>query len=347
MTKTQFFRKYRFEAARRLTEMKINHPSSRLHGHSFVLTAGIHSEEQDESVVFVELDEKIHPLLSSLDYQYLNETIPLENPTNSNILKWVNEQARLEGAIELTLQDTIKKNVTMTAGEKFEFSQQFILHSAHFLPHVPEGHKCGRLHGHNFKIIFKWEGNPATELQEYEHLFEQFQPLYDRLHRRLLNEIEGLENPTSENLSSWLWEKLKTAIPSLTSVTVYETDSVGSLYSGKLWDCFKEFAMDSAILGEYGPMGHTYVVRLYIQGTLDATLGWTRDFGEIKDTFKPHYKELDHHPLHQVNGLNSTHLPALADWIYEKVVPQIPELYLIQIYDTEDSGIWHMRKREE
>ncbi|MBF0288191.1 MAG: 6-carboxytetrahydropterin synthase [SAR324 cluster bacterium] len=343
MTNIQFFRKYRFEAARRLGGIAKDHRTSRLHGHSFVLTAAIHSEKQNEDIVFAELDKKMHPLFASLDYQYLNESIPLENPTSSNLLKWAHEQARLDDSVVLELQDT-KKNVRMADDGRFQFSQEFILHSAHFLPNVPEGHKCGRLHGHNFKIILTWEGDPEQELLEYEQLLEQFQPLYEQLHCRLLNDIDGLENPTSENLSAWLWKKLKTVIPLLVSVTVYETNSVGSSYTGKLWDCFKEFSMDSAILGEYGPMGHTYVVRLCIQGTLDATMGWTRDFGEIKDSFQPYYKELDHHPLHQVNGLNATHLPTLADWIYEKVAPQIPELYRIQIADTENSGIWYQMK---
>jgi 6-pyruvoyltetrahydropterin/6-carboxytetrahydropterin synthase len=107
--------------------------------------------------------------------------------------------------------------------------------AAHRLPRVPEGHKCARLHGHSFKIELAVFGpvNPETGwLIDFGEIDLLWQPLHDRLDHNYLNEIEGLENPTSENLARWLWQRLKPAIPQLERVIVHETCDARCEYEG-------------------------------------------------------------------------------------------------------------------
>ena len=111
----------------------------------------------------------------------------------------------------------------------------FRLEAAHRLPNVPAGHKCARLHGHSFAVELQVSGPLGEDsgwVMDFAELKQAFQPLYDRLDHHYLNDIEGLENPTSERLAVWIWDRLKPALPLLSAVTVHETCTSGCRYTG-------------------------------------------------------------------------------------------------------------------
>ena len=111
----------------------------------------------------------------------------------------------------------------------------FQVEAVHFLPKVPEGHKCARMHGHSFHIEVHVSGTPGVEsgwVMDFADLKRTFQPLFDALDHRLLNEIEGLENPTSENLAIWIWDRLQPDLEGLSKVVVKETCNAGCVYTG-------------------------------------------------------------------------------------------------------------------
>ena len=117
-----------------------------------------------------------------------------------------------------------------------EIFKEFTFEAAHRLPHVPAGHKCGRLHGHSFRVALYVAGPVEPEsgwLMDFSELKERFAPLYDHLDHHYLNEIEGLENPTSENIARWIWDQLKPALPQLSQVVVQETCTSGAIYRGR------------------------------------------------------------------------------------------------------------------
>ena len=112
----------------------------------------------------------------------------------------------------------------------------FQIEAAHRLPNVPEGHKCARMHGHSFRIEIHVEGpvDPTFGwVMDYADIKSAFKPLYDRLDHYCLNDVEGLSNPTSENLAAWIWERLKPNLPLLSKVVVHETCTAGCSYSGR------------------------------------------------------------------------------------------------------------------
>ena len=113
--------------------------------------------------------------------------------------------------------------------------RKFQIEAAHWLPNVPEGHKCRRMHGHSFLIEVHVAGSVGKEtgwVMDFADLKAAFKPLFDRLDHRCLNDIEGLENPTSENLARWIWRELSPAVPGLSKVIVQETCNAGCIYRG-------------------------------------------------------------------------------------------------------------------
>lgn len=118
-----------------------------------------------------------------------------------------------------------------------EIFKQFTFEAAHRLPHVPEGHKCGRLHGHSFHVEIRVSGepDPATGwVMDFADIKAAFAPLYEQLDHHYLNEVEGLENPTSEQLARWIWQRLRPRLSDLDEVMVRETCTAGVRYRGEL-----------------------------------------------------------------------------------------------------------------
>jgi len=112
----------------------------------------------------------------------------------------------------------------------------FQIEAAHRLPNVPRGHKCARLHGHSFQIEIHISGSVGQDsgwVMDFADLRKAFQPLFDQLDHNCLNDIEGLENPTSENLAKWIWLRLKPDLTQLSKVVVKETCNAGCIYTGR------------------------------------------------------------------------------------------------------------------
>lgn len=115
-------------------------------------------------------------------------------------------------------------------------TKSFTFESAHFLPCFPEGHKCRRMHGHSFKIdvVVAGEVDPAKGyLIDFADVKKATAPVEHALDHRVLNEIDGLENPTAEMLSKWVWDRLKPELPLLSCVRVHETCTSSAEYRGR------------------------------------------------------------------------------------------------------------------
>lgn len=113
--------------------------------------------------------------------------------------------------------------------------KEFSIEAAHRLPNLPATHKCARLHGHSFRIRIHVSGPVDAEtgwVVDFADISAAFRPIFEQLDHYYLNEVAGLENPTSENLARWVWERLQPALPGLSCVEVRETCTSGCLYRG-------------------------------------------------------------------------------------------------------------------
>ena len=115
-----------------------------------------------------------------------------------------------------------------------ELYKEFTFEAAHRLPHVPADHKCARLHGHSFHVRVTVQGPVHPTLgwvMDFGDIKAAWRPLDETLDHRYLNEIEGLDNPTSEVLARWIWQKLERHLP-LVAVEIRETCTSGCVYRG-------------------------------------------------------------------------------------------------------------------
>jgi 6-pyruvoyltetrahydropterin/6-carboxytetrahydropterin synthase len=113
--------------------------------------------------------------------------------------------------------------------------KEFSFEAAHRLPNVAPDHKCARLHGHSFLVTVWVEGEAGAEsgwVVDFADIERAFSPLRDQLDHRYLNEVAGLENPTSERIAVWIWERLSLTLAGLSKVAVRETCTAGVEYSG-------------------------------------------------------------------------------------------------------------------
>jgi len=118
-----------------------------------------------------------------------------------------------------------------------EIFKEFTFEAAHRLPNVPPDHRCARLHGHSYRVCIHVSGeiDPTSGMvMDFADLKAAFKPIVDgSLDHYYLNEVPGLENPTSENLAHWIWERLKPALPQLSIIEVRETCTSGVIYRGE------------------------------------------------------------------------------------------------------------------
>lgn len=116
-----------------------------------------------------------------------------------------------------------------------EIFKEFGFEAAHRLPNVPAGHKCARLHGHSFRVQVHVRGPLDAKLgwvMDYGDIKALVKPVICELDHYYLNEIPGLENPTSENIARWMWQRLQDTLPGLCRIVIKETCSSGCVYEG-------------------------------------------------------------------------------------------------------------------
>ena len=120
--------------------------------------------------------------------------------------------------------------------KKVEIFKEFTIDCAHSLPNVPDGHKCKNVHGHTYriKVVIEGELHPKYGwVLDFAVMKEAFHEIKETLDHKYLNDIEGLENPTAEIISIWVWDRLVSKLEGLKEVWIFETPTSGCVYRGQ------------------------------------------------------------------------------------------------------------------
>lgn len=338
-----------FEAARQLDALPPAHRAHGLHGHSFL--ASVRCALPPGWAHFAggevaQLRRSLLEPLGPLDYRLLNDT--LDHPDDEALARYLRARLSLPGAAQLSLRSAPRQGLVLDAAGQAQVWRRYRFESAHWLPKVPTGHPCGRLHGHGFEVVLhtKVDGQDGANLQ-VDAMDTAWAPLQALLDQVCLNDLPGLDNPTSEWIARWLWQDLTARLPGLTGVTVHETGSCGAHFDGQHFRIWKALTLDSAVQLRRAPEGHalrrvhghSYLLRLHLCAPLDEVLGWTVDYGDVKQRFQPLFQALDHHPLHQIAGLADADTATLAGWILRQALPSLPALNRVDLEETPGCGV--------
>ena len=339
-----------FEAACQVDCLAPGHRATRLHGHSYRADVRASLPPRWGGFAGAEvgsLAERLGACVAPLDYAHVNTLV--ESPTDENIARWIRARLDVPGVVATGVQSTDDCGVVLDARDHAHVWRRYVFQSAHQLPNVPPGHKCGRMHGHGFEVLLHADRDiGASDLSiDYDDLDRLWAPLHDQLDHACLNDIPGLDNPTSENISAWIWARLKPSLPELSWVTVYETASCGAHFDGSHYRIWKELTLDSAVRLTHAPEGdarrrihgHTFTLRLHVHAPLDRVRGWTVDFGDVKTVFDPIFRQLDHHALHEIVAGGNADTASIARHIKAMAYPAIPELDRIDLYETRGCGV--------
>ena len=347
-----------FESACQINILSDSHPAAQLHGHSYQASLRIplsslnndaaFTSKQQEAVAF--LKNHLHKTIEPLNYTFLNEQINV--PTDENLARWIHQASNFSGIDRVGIQSTRDSGVDLDNQGHAHIWRRYRFEAAHQLPNVAAGHPCGRMHGHGFEVILHANQNLKHDLDDDDMGidFAQIDQFWSVLHEQLdytcLNDIEGLENPTSEVLAHWIWQQLKPVFRQLSWVTVYETHTSGCHYNGEVYRIWKEQRFESALqltkvnAGDKRRRlhGHSYLIRLHLTAKLDKVMGWTVDYGDVKSRFKPVYEQLDHHQLNLLDGLEDADVGNLLYWIKDKMADTLPQLDRIDLFETPGCG---------
>jgi 6-pyruvoyltetrahydropterin/6-carboxytetrahydropterin synthase len=334
-----------FHAARRLPTAPVNHPTQRQHGHGF--SAQVRAQIPPEWCDFAgaatgQLTAALTAAVAALDYRDLNTLLP--NPTDGALAQWLLTQLALPALPTVAVRSTPEQGATVGADGDIQLWRRFYFEAAHRLPQVPAGHPCGRMHGHSFAVVLHATAPP--ELFDFDRLEALWQPCHAELAHVCLNDLPGLENPTSELLAQWLWHRLHPQLAALRRITVHETATAGCQYDGHIFRIWKAQRFESAVQFATAPAGdprrrlhgHSYLLRLHLSAPLDTVRGWTVDYGDVKALFAPFYQQLDHHRLDALPHLANADPGALAQWLRERCGAELPQLERIDVYETPGCG---------
>ncbi|HET9114421.1 MAG TPA: 6-carboxytetrahydropterin synthase [Burkholderiales bacterium] len=336
-----------FEAARQLSLRPAGHRDNTLHGHSF--TANVRVAPQAFRAEYCggevgSLRDRLARAIEPLDYAFLNQV--LKNVADEDIAYWLRDRLELSDVDRVGIRSARDAGVELTANGSIRFWRKYRLETAHQLPNVPPGHKCGRMHGHSFGVVLHVDLPGSEAGIGYEALDRIWAPIREQLNFACLNDFPGLNNPTSEVLSSWLWQRVQPQLPQLARVTVFETASSGAHFDGTHYRIWKDMTFDSAARLKYAGAGdprrrihgHTYTLRLHLHAELDRHMGWVVDFGDVKELFAPVFKLIDHHPLYEISGMDDTDVANIARYIRQQSRSVLPQLERIDVYEAEGCG---------
>jgi 6-pyruvoyltetrahydropterin/6-carboxytetrahydropterin synthase len=338
----------RFESARKIDRAPDGHRTRRLHGHGFEAKVRAALASGWSGFAGGELDQlraRLEQCVEPLDHRLLNEQ--LELPSDENLARWVKARLPAPGIEQVGIRSAERQGADLDRDGQAHVWRRYRLEAAHRLPNVAAGHKCGRMHGHGFEVVLHarlaaGQGGAGID----DRLDMAWAPIHAELDHACLNDIPGLENPTSELLASALWRRLKPSLSELSWVTVHETDTCGAHFDGRRYRIWTESSLDSAVRFKRAPEGdprrrihgHTFRLRLHLNAPLDDVLGWTVDFGEVKEVFRPVFLRLDHQPLYEAPGMQDNDTASLALWIKRQVQSEVPGLDRIDLFETPGCG---------
>ena len=322
-----------FHAARRLEHLEDINLRGLLHGHNFKAT--IKTELSEDYVSLELLNQKFRKHINKFNYSDLNEH--LSEPSDLNLAHTIFKESEDISPIRLAVSSTDYVGAFVDLNNLQVIWKSFTFQASHQLPNVPDGHKCKNMHGHTFRVILYLDSLAGQKVFGIERACDE---LKEELNMRCLNEITGLENPTSENLASWIWSKISLLGIPIIKVEVMENSNSGCIFNGVEHEIWKQYSLEAAVSYNQDKeiYGFGYKTKLFIKNSLDEEKGWVMDFGDIKAIFKPIFNKMDHHYINEIKGLDKPSIFDITKWM-RMLLKDYPQLSKVHLYESEGNGV--------
>lgn len=231
--KIDLIKSFQFEAAHTSLAPKGDVPN--LHGHSYrvdIHACGECDPHLGWLVDYGDISKRFDPLFRQLDHFTLEEVDGMNDTSVGGIRRWIADRLKLDAPVALDVHVCIVGGCAyhaapVPADSVYDLPPRirFGFEAAHALPMLPDTHKCKRMHGHSFLV--------EVGALETLRLADRLPEIYRRLDHTCLNEIEGLSNPTSEQVARWIWNSLHPEVPDLSAIVVAETCTARCIYRGE------------------------------------------------------------------------------------------------------------------
>lgn len=228
----ELIKTFRIESAH---SSRMGRDPDHLHGHTYeigVVVEGACDETLGWLIDYADISKHMEPLLRHLDHFNLNDVLEREEVYETDIAEWISARLApnlscLKGITVGVVGPCVYHEFTCEPDTKLDLPPRirFGFEAAHALPNLPETHKCRRMHGHSFVV--------EVAAADLAPLRPHLQSVYDRLAHRCLNRVEGLDNPTSENVARWIWKALNRETEGIQAVVVAETCTARCIYRGE------------------------------------------------------------------------------------------------------------------
>ena len=323
-----------FHAARKLKYIEDRSLKNLIHGHNF---KAIMKAELTDDISLGVLDKELRDLVMEFDYKDLNEYF--SEPSDLFLANRVFESSIDISPLSTTISSTDFAGASNYSHNRHEIWKSFSFQASHQLPNVPDDHKCKNMHGHTFRVVLHLEASlENTEVIRIEKICAE---LKANLDRKCLNQVNGLENPTSEILASWIWLRLESLSIPISKVEVMENNDSGCIFNGTEHEIWKQHNIEAAVSYDLDKeiYGYGYKTKLFIKAPLDEVKGWVMDYGDVKEIFKPIFIKMDHHYLNEIRGLENPSIVEVVKWMRLQLNNNFSELSRIDLYESEGRGV--------
>ena len=348
--KTAYVASATFEGARSVAILPDGHRSRRLHGHSFLasiqclMPSGIAPYPGSEVDV---MRSRLETQLKKIDYSQLNDFVPV--PTDENLARWVNSHCYVPSTQLIGVQSTADGGVEIDVRGHAHVWRRYAFNSVRRLEGLPLGHVCGREHSHQFEVIIHADhqiGDGDISI-DYDYLGSCWAPVEQELNLANLNLLSDLNDPSSEWLSSWIWNKLKGKVVDLSRVTIYESPSCGVSFNGVVYHVWNEISFNCGIHKQSldptkaGPHLHLqpFLARLYF--TLDAehlnSLSVAN--GGAKEKVSSVFQKIDNKLAMDLEGIELGTPKGVAVWIFNSLELELPQIERVELFESRGCGV--------
>jgi 6-pyruvoyltetrahydropterin/6-carboxytetrahydropterin synthase len=224
---------FQFEAAH--LSPRSEQGADEVHGHSYVveiIVSGTCDPDLGWLIDYADISRIFDPLYDQLDHRYLNDVKGMDDVSLPGVRQWIRQQLAPELPVLKDVQvfvvgDGAFRPMRQKADPRYGTPERlrFTFEAAHYLPNLPETHKCRRMHGHSFQV--------EAAARDLEALKPRLAECYSVVDRHCLNDLPGLHNATSEQLAHWLWDRLSRHVTDLTTLIVAETCTARCVYHGE------------------------------------------------------------------------------------------------------------------